>query len=345
MSDGEAENDQADGNREEELHRLLMVAAAGDKEIAERLKAYLVAARGVSAENTVVAWISGLRRWLTFAAAHQAPALPGKWETVVAYIDHLAENCKYATIEIRVWAIARLHLAARLPSPTAIVDVSLAMRRVARQIGTAQKHARGAWLHHIFAMHAKTDQSLRGLRDKAMTLLAYDLSARESELMSLDVEDIVRTTNGNGIATIRRSKTDQTGRGAKAYVALDTMDAIDAWCDAAEITTGAIFRSVNRWGTVGRRLSPRALEYTAKRLARLASLAEGYSGHSFRAGAAQEMIYSGLTIPPIMIAQRRVDERSLIPYLVDGEVEESAMAQMAALQGRAGGRGKRRRPR
>ncbi len=329
--------------RYEELHRLLMVAAAGDEEISVRLKQYLAAARGVASDNTVTSWISGLKRWLTFAAARQASALPAKWETVVDYVDHLAESCKYATIEVRVWAIARLHIAARYPTPTTIVDVRLALRRVARQLGTAQKHARGAWLHHLRAMHAKTDESsLRGKRDRAMTLLAYDLSARESELMALDLEDLVRTVNSNGIATIRRSKTDQTGKGARAYVARDTMDAIDAWCEAAGITSGAIFRAIDRWGNVGARLSPRALEYTAKRLAKQAKLADGYSGHSFRAGAAQEMIYLGIPLPPILIAQRRKDEKSLIPYLIDGEVEESAMAQLAQLQGRSASRGRRR---
>lgn len=320
-----------------------MVAAAGDEEISHRLKQYLAAARGVAADNTVVAWIGGLKRWLTFAAAHQAPSLPARWETVVAYVDHLAESCKYATIETRVWAVARLHIAARIPTPTTIVDVGLAMRRVARQLGTAQKHARGAWLHHLKAMHAAADQStLRGKRDRAMTLLAYDLSARESELMALDVEDLVRTANSNGIATIRRSKTDQTGKGARAYVARDTMDAVERWCDAAGIDSGAIFRAVDRWGNVGSRLSPRALEHTAKRLAKRAALADGYTGHSFRAGAAQEMIYLGLPVPPILIAQRRKDQKSLIPYLIDGEVEDSAMAQLAQLQGRSGARGRRR---
>ncbi len=328
-----------------ELHRLLMVAAAGDQVLAGRLKSYLSAARGVASSNTTVSWISGIRRWVSFAAAQQSPALPAKWETIVEYVDHLAETCKYATIEIRIWAIARLHMAARLPSPTSIVDVKLAMRRVARSIGTAQSHARGAWLHHIAAMHVTSDQTtLRGLRDRAMTLLAYDLSARESELMALDLEDLARTPDGHGIATIRRSKTDQTGRGAKAYVARDTMDAIDAWCAAAAIHAGAIFRSVNRWGTVGRRLSPRALEYTAKRLAREAKLKDGYSGHSFRAGAAQEMIWHGIPVPPIMVAQRRQDERSLLPYLIDGEVEASAMAQLAVMQGRSANKRKRRPP-
>ncbi len=331
----ESEHKQVAKDPAEVLRRLLNIAAGGDQELCARYAQYLVASRGVAAGNTLAAWITGLKRWISFAATRQAPAVPARWEVVVDYIDHLATQHRFTTIQTRVWAIARLHLAAKLPSPTSIADVGLAMKRVARALGKRKRHARGAWLNHITLMHGTTDTSLRGLRDRAMTLLAYDLSARQSELMALDIDDISPAANGNGSALIAQSKTDQFGRRERVFIARDTMVAIDAWCQAAKLVDGALFRSIDRWGNVGPRLSSRGLSYTAKRLAAAAELGDGYSGHSFRVGAAQEMVANNMNLAGVLQAQRRKHADSLHPYLEDIEIERSAMADLARLQGRA----------
>lgn len=183
-------------------------------------------------------------------------------------------------------------------------------------------------------MLATTDSSLRGLRDRAMLLLAYDLSARQSELVAIHVEHLLETTGGNGIATIARSKTDQFAAGARAFVARETLQAIAAWREAAGITNGAVFRAVDRWGNVGNRLGSRQLEYCLKRLAARAALGSGWSGHSPRVGAAQEMVSAGFNIAGVLQAQRRASADSLRPYLEDIEANRSAMAMLAERQGR-----------
>jgi integrase len=146
------------------------------------------------------------------------------------------------------------------------------------------------------------------LRDIAMLRVARDLLARRSELVALTVADIQASEvdDGSGAALIRRSKTDQEGEGAVGYLSPRTMGALRAWLDAAVITHGPLFRSVNRHGRVGTRpLGPDDVARRFKRLAALAGLDPArVSGHSARVGMAQDLVSAGFGLPEILQAGR-----------------------------------------
>jgi hypothetical protein len=87
--------------------------------------------------------------------------------------------------------------------------------------------------------------------------VAYDTMARRSELVALDVEDLTPSPNGAGTALIRRSKTDQAGEGARAYLSKETVRHLLRWLQAGSITDGAVFRRLVGRERVGpRRLNP-----------------------------------------------------------------------------------------
>jgi hypothetical protein len=52
------------------------------------------------------------------------------------------------------------------------------------------------------------------------------------------VEDLQPGDDGGATVAIRRSKTDQLGEGATAYLGPEAYDALRAWLDAAGITSG-----------------------------------------------------------------------------------------------------------
>jgi hypothetical protein len=54
---------------------------------------------------------------------------------------------------------------------------------------------------------------LRGKRDRALLLMAYDTLRRRSELVCLRVDDIDWIAEGGASVLLRRSKTDQEGAG------------------------------------------------------------------------------------------------------------------------------------
>ena len=108
--------------------------------------------------------------------------------------------------------------------------------------------------------------------------------------VALDVDDLEEVERGL-LVTVRRSKTDQEGRGQVRAVLLGRADelcpvrALDAWLAAAGIRNGRVFRAVSRHGHVGQSLSARSVASVVKTYATRAGLeAADFAGHSLRAG-------------------------------------------------------------
>jgi site-specific recombinase XerD len=113
---------------------------------------------------------------------------------------------------------------------------------------------------------------------------------RRSELVALEVVDLEPTNRGL-LVTVRRGKTDQEGRGHQRAVLhgrnpeMCPVRALAAWLEAAAITSGRVFRSVDRHGRVGADMSDRAVADVVKAYAERAGLNPAdFAGHSLRAG-------------------------------------------------------------
>ena len=87
---------------------------------------------------------------------------------------------------------------------------------------------------------AEAADTLAGLRDSAMIRLMSDCLLRISEVVAVNIEDVDTTL------TIRSSKTDQEGKGESLFIGEPTHNAINKYCDAGEIESGALFRRIRR---------------------------------------------------------------------------------------------------
>jgi integrase len=122
-------------------------------------------------------------------------------------------------------------------------------------------------------------------------LLGFAGAFRRSELVALDVEDCQFSNDGLTI-TLRRSKTDQEGQGRKVGIPYGSnpetcpVRVLQAWMEQAGLTTGPLFRRLNRHGQVkAGRLSGIDVARIVKKLAERTGLdAAKYAGHSLRAG-------------------------------------------------------------
>jgi len=93
------------------------------------------------------------------------------------------------------------------------------------------------------------DKNLRGVRDRALLLVAYDSLCRRSELVSLMVEDLIISntqTETSCKLKLRRSKTDQDAKGRWLYLSNETQKALNEWLEAAGIQNGKIFRGIRK---------------------------------------------------------------------------------------------------
>jgi len=187
----------------------------------------------------------------------------------------------------------------------------------------------------IQQMVAMLPATLHGMRDAALLLIGFAGAFRRSELVALDVDDLQLRSEGY-LIRIRRSKTDQQGRGR--WVGIPYGDhpttcpvlALQRWLAASTITEGAVFRGVNRHGQLAStRLSKRAIADIVKRTAETGGLDPSrYSGHSLRSGHCTSAARAGVPERIIMQQTGHRSERMVRHYIQQSSVftENSAKA-------------------
>ena len=115
------------------------------------------------------------------------------------------------------------------------------------------------------------DGEYDGARDHALLLIGSGAGLRPSELVALDVSDLVVVDAGLSVALLR-------GRIVIPYAVDDDLCASRAWqtwVAAAGVTAGPAFRAVDRLGRLGvNRLSERTLTRIVRRAAERAGLDE-----------------------------------------------------------------------
>lgn len=272
---------------------------------AAEAEAYHAQARAAA---TLKAYRTDWRAFEAWCTAHQLPSLPAAPETVALYITELARDRKVATISRRLASIAQAHKQQGHDSPTRAAVVQNVLKGIRRAKGTAPTQKAAAEIAIIRAMVEQLDDSLQGLRDRAILLVGFAGAFRRSELASLTLAD-VQFTNDGLVITLRKSKTDQEGEGYIKGIpygstpATCPVRALRSWLDASGITTGSLFRSVWKGG---RRLRPtplndRAIAEVVKRAAAAAGYdPDRFSGHSLRAGLATSAGAAGVDERTIM---------------------------------------------
>jgi integrase len=169
-----------------------------------------------------------------------------------------------------------------------------------------------------------------------MTLVAvaYTTLARRSELVALLVEDLRVDADGFGVITVRKSKTDPTGKGAAVAITADAMHHLQVWLTAARIESGPVFRSVNRHRQIGGRLDQGSVATIFETMATRARLTKDevaqISGHSARVGACQNMVRYGADIAGAMQAGRWRSTTMVARYCEGLSLKQGAVAQVAA---------------
>jgi len=282
-------------------------------ELVDAARAFAQAARS---ENTLRAY---RRQWDAFSAwcgARGFPSLPAAPAVVALYVtDKVGAGWKVAGLAQALAAISVAHVAAGHPSPRGAREVREVMAGVRRKVGTAQRQAAPLMRDQLRAISEALPATLKGQRDRALLLVGFFGAFRRSELVGLEVEDVRFSAEGLEV-TLRRSKTDQDGAGhvkALPYAATPSLcpvRALRAWLDAAGVTTGPLFREVTRHGTVAPApLSGRSVSRLVKESLEAAGLdADGFSGHSLRAGFATQAAKSGKAERAI---QRQTGHRSV----------------------------------
>ena len=302
--------------------------------ISDQARSYAANSR---AEATKKAYRADMAAWNAFC--HQAgisPQLPATVASVAEYVASMGGQVAVATIRRRLVTLSQAHKAAGLENPVASEIVRSVLKGLIREYGTAQRKAapiRAANIRAFVAQNSGAD--LATLRDRALLLLGFFGAFRRSELVALNVSDVDFTTEGATV-TLRRSKTDQEGKGRTIGICHQArpdacpVRALRAWIQAAGIQEGPIFRKVAKSGKVAEdALTGAGVAYILKAHAVALGLDESaISGHSLRRGFVTEAYAADVPTPEIQAVTGHRSLQVLSGYYAEANIFRNATARV-----------------
>jgi len=272
---------------------------------------------GAFAENTLRAYRADFKVFSTWCNDQKIDPLNASPGDLATFVEFEAEQRSTATIRRRVASISSLLKLNNYPDPTRAPEVILALKRIHRQKGRAQKQAYPLTKDILNKLLAVTTDDLIGARDRVMLLLGYNTMRRRSELCNFRFEDIESLPLGRTAIRLRFSKTDQFGEGKLLPVSPEVIAAITDWQQTSGVETGCIIREVTKKGSIKQHMRPGSISIRLKALQLNAhlDLPEALSGHSFRVGAAIDLLEAGESLEKIMLRGGWHSDATTIRYL------------------------------
>jgi integrase len=157
-------------------------------------------------------------------------------------------------------------------------------------------------------------------------MLGFAGAFRKSEVVALNVDDLEFCDEGVRV-TIRRSKTDQEGKGQTVPILRGAgpfcpVRLLREWLDAAGIFEGALFRRVPKGGKcIGARLGGRAYYDVIKQgIAGIGLDASKFGSHSMRSGWISTAASNGASVWKMKEISRHKSTDVLAGYIREAEL-------------------------
>lgn len=242
---------------------------------------------------------------------------------------------KLASVVHRVAVLSTAHRLKRLDNPCELPAVRTVLSRARRasvKRGERPTKKTAITKPELEAMLATCDDSLEGLRDRALLCFGFSSGGRRrSEIAAADMRDLRRLGPSAYIYRLEHSKTQQAGVSASSTPdkpILDrSADALTEWLEASGITEGAIFRRL--WKKrVGHALSAAAVGEIVQRRACLAGLEGNFGGHSLRLGFVTEAGRQGVPLAAVMQMTEHRAVSSVVGYFQSGNAEANPAARL-----------------
>jgi integrase len=187
-------------------------------------------------------------------------------------------------------------------------------------------------------------QRLVDLRDKALLLTAFASGGRRrSEIAGLRLEQIFREPpapldpadpRSEALPCLSillgRTKTGSADEDSRVLLIGPPVLALQAWIAKAGISKGAVFRAIDRWGTLqDKALTPQAVNLIVKARCIQAALdPSAFSAHGLRSGFLTEAARRGVPMPEAMRQSQHRSVQQAARYYNDAEARLGAAARL-----------------
>lgn len=279
--------------------------------------------RAQLAPATLRAYQSDFAIFCDWCDQHQLDRVPATPQTLILFLaSQAAAGVAAVTLERRMAAIRYLHQLKNIPSPTEHAQVRATLTGIRRTHGTQAKYQKEPILdHQILAMIQLAPESLIGIRDRAILTLGFAGAFRRSELAALTIDDLKFDRHGHLICTLRKSKTDQFGKGFEKPILngtkLKPVDYLKQWLLEAGIEEGPVFRRMDWAGAATEKpLSGQWIGRVVKQYAGLIGLeVADFGAHSLRSGFITSAGERDVQLYKIMEVTGQKDPRTVLRYL------------------------------
>ena len=319
------------------LGPLTIPAGAGREaellELATRVTHYATRARGEGTRRAYRSAWQGFARWCQSLGREP---LAGDVDTIAMYLVRRADDGRaVSSLRVDLAAIRTAHLLAGIPLDLRQPRLAMVMQGVTRSHGLRPRRKAAPavpdLLRAMLAAPGMDAKSALVIRNRAMLLVGFGAALRRSELVGLTLGDVAFVPGRGVTVLVRRSKTDQQGRGQDIAVwanaadpAFCPVEALRAWlalrlsaegvaCDPA----APLFCAIAKGGRLtGQALSDKAVVRLVKQAAAGAGLdAAGFSGHSLRAGLMTAAAEAGAELADLMRQSRHRSADVALGYL------------------------------
>lgn len=271
---------------------------------------------GAFAESTIKAYRSDFTHFSDWSRQNNLSPMDISPQGLANYIDYQSQRLASATVRRHVGSIGTVLRMSGREDITKQAAVILAVKRMHRRKGRAQRQAIPLTEDVLDQLLAICGDDARGLRDRVLLRLGYETMRRRAELCRFKFSDIVTLPSGRAGIRLSFSKTDQFGKGKLIPITPLLCQAIDEWGEQAG-RQGALLKRVNKIGAIGPCLHPGSVSRLLQELQLKAGLKlEGrLTGHSFRVGAALDLLERGETLEKIMLRGGWHSEATVVRYL------------------------------
>ena len=272
---------------------------------------------GAFAKNTIRAYRSDFAQYQNWCRHNNLDPIPATADTMAMYVDYLSENNKSATIRRRINSLGTVLKLSKNHDPTKQPEVILALKRMHRKIGRAQEQATPLTKSILNQLLNNCDNRTMGIRNQVLLRLGYETMRRRSELCTFEFKDIDCAPNGKSIIRLNSSKTDQFGTGKVIPISEELLNLLGKWKEIVG-DEGYILRSINKHGHIGDSLNPASISTILKKLQeglKSGTNQQPLSGHSFRVGAALDLLEQGEPLEKIMLRGGWQSDSTAMKYL------------------------------
>lgn len=170
------------------------------------------------------------------------------------------------------------------------------------------------------------DDGLRGIRDRALLLLAWSGGGRRrSEVVGLQVSDVRKLDADTWLYSLGVTKTDTAGVRREKPLTGPAAQALTAWLGAAPIESGPLFRGMLRGGQVGTApMTGHEVGRIVQRRAKLAGLEGDWGAHSLRSGFVTEAGRQGVPLGDVMAMTEHTSVSTVMGYFQSGNLLNSS---------------------